>query len=65
MGFIAVLDSFADYRDISRPSLTEATIAVTERYARRQLQLKKKDALVYRGLQLRCIGSKRWRQQRG
>lgn len=61
MGFVAVLRKFADYRDISRPSIREATICVTETYARRKLGLKKDDPLVYRGLQLKCIGSALWR----
>lgn len=62
-GFVGVLAKFADYRDISRPSITEATVAVTEQYARRKLRLKKDEPLVYRGLQLRCIGSKLWRER--
>lgn len=62
-GFVRVLDKFADYRDISRPSIKEATVAVTETYARRRLKLKKYQPLVYRGLSLRCIGSKQWRDE--
>jgi hypothetical protein len=34
-----------------------------EQYARRKLRLKKDEPLVYRGLQLRCIGSKLWRER--
>jgi hypothetical protein len=61
MGFLKILNDFARYREVSRPSITTATIAVTERYARRVLRLKKADPLVYRGLELKCVGSKRWR----
>lgn len=47
--FLDALNEFADYRDTGRPSITEATIAVTEKTARRRLRLKKGDPLVYRG----------------
>lgn len=63
MGFVAVLKRFADYRDVSRPSIKEATVCVTEEYCRRKLRLKKGDPLVYRGLTLKCIGSKGWRDR--
>lgn len=62
-GFIGVLNKFAEYRDISRPSVKEATVAVTERYARKKLGIKKDEPLMYRGLSLRCIGSKLWRER--
>lgn len=61
-GFVKVLDKFADYRDISRPSVSSVTACVTERYARRALKLKKDAPLEYRGLHLKCIGSQRWRE---
>lgn len=64
MGFIAVLKKFADYRDSARPSINQATIAVTEKYARKKLGIKKDEPLTYRGLKLRCIGSKLWRERR-
>lgn len=60
-GFLHTLNRFADYRDISRPSIHKATIAVTERYARRVLKLRKREPMVYRGLALTCIGSPQWR----
>lgn len=63
VGFVAVLRKFADYRDISRPSIRTATVCVTESYARRKLGLKKGDPLIYRGLQLKCIGSVLWRSR--
>ena len=48
-GFISVLKKVADYRDISRPSIAEATVAVTEKYARSKLGIKKDEPLVFRG----------------
>lgn len=63
MGFVRVLREFADYRDKGRPDIDVATVAVTERYARRVLGVKKHEPLIYRGLRLRCIGSKRYREK--
>lgn len=63
-GFVAVLEKFADYRDHARPSVNQAVVAVTEKYARKRLGIKKDAPLVYRGLTLRCIGSKLWRERR-
>lgn len=40
--FVEALKHFADYRDISAPSINHATVDVTEKYARRRLKLKKK-----------------------
>jgi hypothetical protein len=57
MGFLKTLDDLISWRS----SATVATVAVTERYARRVLKLKKKDELQYRGLKLKCIGSAKWR----
>jgi hypothetical protein len=62
-GFKDALDRFAEYRDTARPSIDKATVAVTETYCRRTLGLRKDDPLMYRGLQLTCIGSKRWREE--
>lgn len=59
--FVEALNHFADYRDISAPSVNHATVDVTEKYARRRLKLKKKDPLVYRGLSLTCRGSRAYR----
>jgi hypothetical protein len=55
------LDQFADYRDVSRPSINSATIDVTEKYARRKLKVKKGEPIVYRGLRLTCRGSRAYR----
>jgi len=63
MGFKEVLDQFATYRETARPSIDKATVSVTEAYCRRKLRLRKKDPLVYRGLTLTCIGSKKWREE--
>ncbi len=65
MGFVRVLKEFADYRDKARPAIDTATVAVTERHARRTLGIAKGAPLVYRGLQLNCIGSKLWRERNG
>jgi N-acetylglucosamine kinase-like BadF-type ATPase len=61
MGFLKTLNEFADYRDRASLSITEATVSVTEKYARRLLKIKKDEPLSYRGLTLKCIGSARWR----
>lgn len=63
-GFIEVLKKFADYRDHARPSINQATVAVTEKYARKRLGIAKDAPLIYRGLSLRCIGSKLWRERK-
>jgi len=63
-GFVAVLEKFANYRDHARPSINQATIAVTEKYARKKLGIAKDAPLIYRGLSLRCIGSKLWRERK-
>lgn len=57
--FVTTLDRLIE----AAPQLTRATAAVTERWARRRLELNKDEPLVYRGLALRCIGSKRWRDR--
>ena len=63
MGFVLELERFADYRDRAQLAIDSAAVAVTEKYARRVLKVKKPEPLVYRGLRLRCIGSKRWRDE--
>jgi hypothetical protein len=63
MSFLTKLDEFARYVRTARPSITTATVAVTEKTARRALALKKADPLTYQGLQLKCIGSRRWRNE--
>lgn len=63
MGFLKVLRSFADYCDKGKLAVEVATVSVTEQYARRVLGVKKDQPLVYRGLKLKCVGSKRWRME--
>lgn len=63
MSFIQELDQFANYIATARPEIAQATVAVTEKTARRALKLKKAEPLVYRGLALKCVGSKRWRYE--
>jgi hypothetical protein len=63
MSFIKTLDEFTTYIATARPSISTATVAVTEKTARRVLKLKKKDPLTYKGLTLKCVGSKRWRNE--
>jgi hypothetical protein len=62
-GFLRVLESFAEWREKNRPGIAIATVAVTERYARRKLRIRKREPLQYRGLTLKCIGSKLWRDR--
>lgn len=57
------LNRFADWRDQYRMDIHAVAVAVTETYARRVLKLKRSEPLVFRGLVLTCIGSKRWRQE--
>jgi hypothetical protein len=61
MSVKATLDRFADWREASNPAVTAATIAAREATVRKALRLKKREPLVYRGLALRCIGSREWR----
>jgi hypothetical protein len=60
--FIVTLGRFADWRDHAKSKIDTATVEVTEQYARRRLGIRKDEPLVYRGLTLRCIGSKLWRE---
>lgn len=64
MSFLSTLKKFAEWRDLNRPSISNATVEVTEKHARRALHIPKGEPLVWRGLSLRCIGSKRWRADR-
>ena len=61
--FTHELDRFIDYVTVTRPSIKNATVSVTESYARRRLKLKKDAPLIYRGLSLKCIGPKKWRNE--
>lgn len=63
MSFKKQLDEFTAYIATARPSISTATVAVTEKTARRVLKLKKNDPLQYKGLTLKCVGSKRWRNE--
>lgn len=56
-----LLDRFADWREVSNLQVRSATVAAREATVRRALRIKKAQPLVYRGLTLRCVGSKRWR----
>lgn len=62
MSFIDKVEQFADYRAKVKLDLDSVTVAVTPKYARKKLCIGKDDPLVYKGLTLRCIGSKRWRE---
>lgn len=48
-----VLDDFADYAKRGCPKIEAVTVAVTERYLRRRLELKKTDPLEYKGLRIK------------
>lgn len=61
MAFRRELDRLCDWRRTSGSRMPGVTVEVTEPYARRVLRLRRRDPLVYRGLELRCIGSRRWR----
>lgn len=56
--FLVTLKRFADWRDGAKSPINAATVEVTERYARRKLGLPKTAPLEFRGLTLKCIGSK-------
>jgi len=59
----ATLDRFIEWRNVSNPGITTATVAVRTKTLRKALGLKAKDPLVYRGLAIKCVGSKRWRYE--
>lgn len=64
MSFMKTLEQFADWREKFRPSITIATLSVCPETARRKLRIRKGEPLEYRGLKLRCVGSKLWRERR-
>lgn len=64
-GFKAVLDRFCDWREANKPEINIAVIEVREGTARLTLKIPKKNPLRYRGLSLKCIGSKRYRNENG
>lgn len=47
---------------LARFSVNRITLAVSEKYARRVLKIKKGEPLVWHGIPLNCIGSARYRQ---
>lgn len=61
MNFRRQIARLCTWRKTARSRIEGVTVEVTEGYARRVLRLRKDDPLVYRGLELRCIGSPRWR----
>lgn len=62
MNFRRQVDRLCGWRKTAASRIEGVTVEVTERYARRVLRLRAGDPLVYRGLELRCIGSRRWRE---
>lgn len=60
---VSFLKALRDYRDKAPPRSDTVTLEVTESYARKVLRLKKSEPLFYRGLRLKCIGSKHWRRE--
>lgn len=61
MNFRRQVDRLCAWRKPAGSRIEGVTVEVTEGYARRVLRLRKHDPMVYRGLELRCIGSRRWR----
>lgn len=51
------INEYAKWCNANRPEIGRITVALTERYTRHVLGLRQRDALVWRGLVLRCIGS--------
>lgn len=60
-GVARMLAEFAAWRDANRPDIATVTVAVRTETVRRALRLSKKDPLVFRGLAIRCLGSRKWR----
>lgn len=60
MRHLAELRSSGPVRMSEQPTVVE----VTEKYARRTLHIPKDEPLVWKGVAFRCIGSKRWRENR-
>jgi hypothetical protein len=61
MSIKSQLDKIAEFNALSGNRLESAIVAAIESTVRRALKLKKKDPLKYRGLRIKCIGSKAWR----
>jgi hypothetical protein len=51
------IDNYADWCKQNRQSIRKLTVALTERYTRTILGLRRKDPLYWKGLELTCIGS--------
>lgn len=51
------IDQYADWYRANRPAIRKLTVALTERYTRTILGLRKKDPLFWKGLELTCVGS--------
>jgi len=56
-----------DFREhlpkLARFGVPRITLALTEKYVRSKLKLKKDKPLVWQGIPLNCIGSERWRKK--
>lgn len=57
------LDQFLNWRDKNRPSIKVARVYVRTETLRRQLHLKKDDAIVYRDTVIKCLGSPPWQRK--
>jgi hypothetical protein len=56
-----MLAEYANWRDANRPDISAVTVAVRTATVRKALKIKKSEPLVFRGLIIRCVGSRRWR----
>lgn len=61
--FVVTLQRFLEWRDHAKSKIGAATVEVTEQYARRKLGIPKDQPVAYGGLALKCIGSKKWREE--
>lgn len=59
--FVKRLDDFIGAVRANGLKIDHAVLNVTEKTARRRLNIKKPEPLIYKGMTLKCIGSKRWR----
>jgi hypothetical protein len=59
--FISEIDRLLAWKQKSNSPISAVTVSVTEKTARPRLKLKKKDPLVYKGLELKCVGTRAWR----
>lgn len=51
------IDAYANWCKQNRQSIRRLTVALTERYTRVVLGLRKKDPLYWKGLEIVCVGS--------